>query len=160
MQYLTVAEVVELHDDLISEYGGGAGVRDLGALASCMALPQDGFGDFEYYPTVAAKAAILCYSIAKNHPFWDANNSTAHAAMATFLDIHGYSVAASLDEWEAAILAIEANTLTQDQFGEWVEEHMAAGLAAMQRKLDSQGKPMSIYPAVNEMVPKLLRVCP
>ncbi len=43
MKYLTVAQVLFIHLRLINETGGGAGIRDLGLLASAVARPQATF---------------------------------------------------------------------------------------------------------------------
>ena len=47
IRYLTLAEVIELHDRIISETGGGTGLRDLGALESALAQPRQTFGGEE-----------------------------------------------------------------------------------------------------------------
>ena len=38
--YLTVIEVLAIHDDQITRYGGSAGVRDFGLLAAALFRPQ------------------------------------------------------------------------------------------------------------------------
>jgi len=40
MRYLTLAEVVELHDLVLQTTRGAAGVRDLGGLESALAQPR------------------------------------------------------------------------------------------------------------------------
>lgn len=54
----------------------------------------------DLHPTVADKAAALCFSIISNHPFVDGNKRAGHAAMETFLVLNGYQVSASLDDSE------------------------------------------------------------
>ena len=124
MEYLSYEQVVEIHEDIVAESGGSAGIRDAGALSSCVEQPQGGFGDFEYYPTIAAKAAILCFLIAENHPFVDGNKRTAHASMETFLGMNGYELNADVDESEQVILALAASQMTQEDFMTWVENHV------------------------------------
>ena len=38
--YLTVADVLAIHEDLIARYGGASGVRDLGLLEAALFRPQ------------------------------------------------------------------------------------------------------------------------
>ncbi len=87
--YLTVAEVLAIHDDLIERYGGSAGVRDPGQLEAALFRPQTG-----YYADIVAEAAALWESLSQNHPFGDGNKRTAFAVMATFLAVNGVTLAA------------------------------------------------------------------
>jgi death-on-curing protein len=62
--YLTVVEILAIHDDQITRYGGGAGVRDRGLLEAALYRPQTG-----YYADLIEEAAALWESLAQNHPF-------------------------------------------------------------------------------------------
>ncbi len=90
--YLTVTEVLAIHDDQIDRYGGAHGLRDQGQLESAVFRPQTG-----YYPDVVAEAAAPWESLSRNHPFIDGNKRTAFAAMYTFLAINGVSLTAHSD---------------------------------------------------------------
>src|SRR5215472_8539651 len=85
--YLTVGEVLQIHHQLIENYGGAHGLRDNGLLESAVFRPQIG-----YYNTVAEEAAALMESLANNHPFLDGNKRIAFAAAHTFLIINGYDL--------------------------------------------------------------------
>jgi death-on-curing protein len=41
--YLTAADMLEMHAELIARYGGAAGVRDPGALEAALFRPQSGY---------------------------------------------------------------------------------------------------------------------
>ena len=43
MRYLSISEVLELHDRIISSSGGSRGVRDLNALESAVNQPHQTF---------------------------------------------------------------------------------------------------------------------
>ena len=43
MRFLTLEEVIQIHDSLIKQFGGSAGIRDLGALRSATVKPQMSF---------------------------------------------------------------------------------------------------------------------
>lgn len=87
--YLTVAEIVAIHEDQIERFGGTAGLRDPGQLEAALFRPQTG-----YYSDVIAEAAALWESLSQNHPFIDGNKRTAFAATYTFLAINGFAIVA------------------------------------------------------------------
>lgn len=58
-------------------------------LDSALKNPQQTFGGKELYPTFAKKAAILYYSLIKNHPFRNGNKRTATGTLLTFLYLNG-----------------------------------------------------------------------
>jgi death on curing protein len=68
--YLTVAEVLAVHADLIARYGGSPGVRDRGLLESALYRPQTG-----YYTDLLEEAAALWESLSQNHPLVDGQQS-------------------------------------------------------------------------------------
>jgi len=88
--YLTVAEVAEIHQIMIDQFGGASGLRDIGALESALFRPQSG-----YYADLIAEACALLESLAINHPFIDGNKRVAYASMEIFLLINGMRVNAT-----------------------------------------------------------------
>ncbi len=73
MRYLTLNEVLELYLLVMKQSGGAVGIRDVNALESAVAQPRMTFGGQELYPSIAEKAAVLGFSLIKNHPFLDGN---------------------------------------------------------------------------------------
>ncbi len=51
MRYLSIAEVLDLHQRLLADSGGAIGVRDLGALESAVSQPHAAFRGQDLYPT-------------------------------------------------------------------------------------------------------------
>jgi death-on-curing protein len=86
-EYLNLHDVISMQKILIKKYGGGEGIRDLGALESALYRPQTG-----YYKDIIAEAAALFESIAINHPFVDGNKRIAFAATDVFLRINGFKI--------------------------------------------------------------------
>ena len=124
MRYLTLAEVLDLHRRVMTQSGGSAGVRDLGGLISAVAQPRVTFEGRDLHPTVADKAAALCFSIISNHPFVDGNKRAGHAAMETFLVLNGYEVSAPLDESERVILDAASGLLSREGLVAWLQSHI------------------------------------
>ncbi len=124
MRFLTLSEVLELHDRVIDQTGGADGVRDLGAVESAVFQPQMTFGSKELYPTMQTKAAALCFSLVKNHPFVDGNKRVGHAAMETFLVLNGWELAAATDDAEQTILSLATGNLQREQLVAWIASHI------------------------------------
>jgi death-on-curing protein len=129
MRYLSLGEVVRLHQMLSESSGGASGIRDLGLLDSALAQPRATFGGLDLHPTVLEKAAALCASLVQNHPFVDGNKRVGHAAMATFLVLNGLDIAATVDEQEALILDLAAGRCRREDVLTWLQSHT--------KKLDS-----------------------
>ena len=124
MRYLSLVEVLELHEALIAASGGARGVRDLRALESAVSQPRTTFGHADLYPDVVAKGAALCFSLVMNHPFVDGNKRTGHAAMATFLVLNGHEIEATIDEQERVMLEVASGKLTRDSLIAWLRDHV------------------------------------
>jgi hypothetical protein len=69
MRYLALAQVVDLHRRLVEATGGASGIRDLGALESALAQPKLALAGGDLYPTLAEKAAALCFRWWATIPF-------------------------------------------------------------------------------------------
>ena len=121
--YLTVAEVLAIHEDQIGRYGGIAGIRDRGLLEAALFRPQTG-----YYADLLEEAAALWESLSQNHPFIDGNKRTAFAAAYTFLVIKGAQLTAEVDETRDFISRLyEAGTFDFDHLNEWLHRFVSGG---------------------------------
>ena len=69
--FLTVDEVLEIHEEQIERYGGSSGLRDAAALESAVATPQATFGGEFLHTSIPAMAAAYLYHLCQNHPFTD-----------------------------------------------------------------------------------------
>ena len=118
MRYLSIEEVLELHRLVITQSGGGSGVRDPIALDSALAQPRMTFGGVNLYLIAVEKAAALGFSLVMNQPFVDGNKRIGHAAMETFLVLNGYEIVASTDEQERVMLDLAAGRLGRAEFPE------------------------------------------
>ena len=84
--------VYEIHEVIIAETGGLAGLRDASMLHSAVARPFTTFEGQELYPTDFEKAAALFHSLIKSHPFIDGTKRTAFASAIFFLETCGYTL--------------------------------------------------------------------
>lgn len=121
--YLTVADVLAIHDDQIKRYGGGSGVRDPGLLEAALFRPQTG-----YYADLIEEAAALWESLSQNHPFIDGNKRTAFAATYTFLAINGARWTAGAADTERFVLGLyAAGTFRLEHLVPWLRSSVAVG---------------------------------
>jgi death-on-curing protein len=118
--YLTVGEVLQIHHQLIDNYGGTHGVRDKGLLESAVFRPQIG-----YYNNIVEEAAALMESLANNHPFLDGNKRVAFAAAHTFLLLNGHDL--EVDPLSAYDFMMRSIAKGEFRFGpilKWINDHI------------------------------------
>ncbi len=112
--------VLALHQMLLAEHGGSAGVRDSALLDSALTRPKQRF-TYEPRSTLFELAAAYSYGIAKNHPFIDGNKRVALAIGATFLELNGYTLDAPEPEAVVIFEQLAAGTLTETELALWFE---------------------------------------
>ena len=125
MRYLSISEIFELHELIISSSGGSRGIRDINALESALNLPRQTFDQKDLYPDIVAKAAALCFSLVMNHPFVDGNKRVGHAAMETFLILNWHEIISNVDEQERVMLELAAGKMSRINFLEWLNNHIS-----------------------------------
>jgi death on curing protein len=85
VQFLSLDEVLAIHERVVEAFGGAGGVRDLGLLESALYRPRSG-----YYEDLISMAAALFESLIMNHPFVDGNKRVAFFATDVFLRLNGW----------------------------------------------------------------------
>ena len=123
MRYLALAEVLELHRQVVELAGGAAALRDLGSLQSAIAQPRATFDGVDLYRTLEEKAAALMFSLVANHPFVDGNKRVGHAAAEAFLMLNGVELIAPVDESENVVVALAAGQLPREELLSWIRQH-------------------------------------
>lgn len=123
INYLSIEQVLAIHDQMVKRFGGSFGIRDLGLIDSAVARPQASFGGQDLYTNIFDKAAALLQSLLKNHPFVDGNKRTALTSAGLFLKINGWElVNAHKAEVEFAI-KVDNSNLSLEQISKWLKEH-------------------------------------
>jgi death on curing protein len=126
IRYITVKEVLRMHWRVIKTFGGSHGVRDLNLLESALARPKAGFGDYEAYPDIFMKAAVLLYSLIKNHPFIDGNKRTGLTACIVFLKRNGFMLQADESDIVTFTVSIAEGKMAEEDIAAWLKEHAIA----------------------------------
>jgi death-on-curing protein len=122
-EFLTLDEILEIHDDQIHHYGGDVGVRDRGLLDSAIALPQQSFGGQYLHKDIFEMAAAYAFHLAESQAFVDGNKRTGLAAAYMFLGLNGFRLVEQDDRLYEAMLAVGTRRMDK------------AGLAQVLREL-------------------------
>jgi death-on-curing protein len=101
VQFLSLDEVLAIHERLVLQFGGRREVRDLGLLESALYRPRTG-----YYRDLAAMAAALFESLVMNHPFVDGNKRVAFFATDVFLRLNGWRLEVEPQAAHALIIGL------------------------------------------------------
>ena len=117
--WLTLEECLSLHDMMLSQYGGIAGVRDENMLESALARAQQLFAYGK--PDMAEMAAAYSAGIVKNHPFLDGNKRTGFMLGAGFLERNGFEFHATEAEAALKTLALAAGEMTEAAYAKWLK---------------------------------------
>jgi death-on-curing protein len=89
-RFLTLAEILYLHEESLARYGGAPGIREPGLIESALGSAQNAFwyGRADIFEIAAAYA----FHVAEAQAFVDGNKRTAVAAAIVFLRMNGQSV--------------------------------------------------------------------
>jgi death-on-curing protein len=107
-EFLTLDEVLEIHEEQIERYGGSHGLRDAGGLESAVAMPQATFGGEFLHTSIPAMAAAYLFHLCQNHAFIDGNKRVGANAAVTFLWMNGWNPTFGEDEFADLVLSVAA----------------------------------------------------
>jgi len=116
--WITREECLALHDMMLTHYGGGAGLRDVGLLESALARPRQllAYGKAE----ITDLAAAYVFGIVKNYPFVDGNKRTGFMLGVGFLERNGMDFFATEADAVTQTLGLAAGALTQQDYTAWL----------------------------------------
>jgi len=121
VEFLSLDEVLAIHERLIERFGGDHGVRDRGLLESALFRPQTG-----YYAHIEEMAAAMFESLLINHAFVDGNKRVAFFATDIFLRLNGWKLVLTADDGEQFIIGmLEANDCSFDKILKWIQGHVS-----------------------------------
>ena len=113
--HLSVANVREIHQAVIAEFGGAEGLRDEGLLESAVAAPRATIGGESPFKDLIEIAAAYLFYLCRNHPFLDGNKRVAMTSAIVFLRLNGRETASDGDEWEQLMLDVSAARIDRGQ---------------------------------------------
>jgi death-on-curing protein len=104
--FLTLAEVIEIHNYQIKNFGGSPGLRDVNLLKSALNMPCATFGKTFLHPSIHEMAAGYLFHLVQKHPFVDGNKRVGAMAGLVFLELNGYEFTAEPDDLTAMVLRV------------------------------------------------------
>ena len=122
---LTKDQIIKLHEAIYVRYGGSCGVLNDGMLDSALQAPFQTFGGKELLPDTKDKIIRLAYGLIKNHSFRDGNKRIGALVLLILLELNGYHVNATNDEFADIIMGIAASEKDEEDLKNWVEKHIA-----------------------------------
>lgn len=115
MKYLTEAQVLALHRQMVGAFGGADAVRDPDLLRSALGAPFQTFAGMPLHPGLTERAAHLGYGIIRNHPFADGNKRTGLHTMLVFLAVNGVALDYDAEAMTDLILRTAAGECTAEE---------------------------------------------
>jgi death-on-curing protein len=111
-------DAIAIHEMMLAQHGGLAGVRDNGMLESALAKPRNRFA----YGTTALHELAAAYAagIVLNHPFNDGNKRTGFMVAATFLDVNGFEILATEESVVERTVALASGTIKEATYANWL----------------------------------------
>ena len=110
--------VLAIHERLLAEFGGAAGVRDEGLLDSALGRPQNLYAYGK--PSMFDLAAAYAFGVVKNHPFVDGNKRTGFTIAVMFLERNGGTFTASEADATIQTLALAAGDRDESDYAAWL----------------------------------------
>ena len=115
IKYLTLEDVLAMHEILIERFGGLQGIRDINLLISAIEAPKASmFGD-ELYPTLYDKAAVYLFHIINNHAFNDGNKRTGFLAAYLFLKANKVPIRFKDEIYEDLVVEVAKGKKTKEE---------------------------------------------
>ena len=121
---LTLEQVSELHNDIITQSGGTKGIRDINLVDSAINAPFRTFSGRELYPTFEEKATRLAFGLTMNHAFFDGNKRIGAGVLGLFLEINNVDLIATDQDIINTFLDLASEKIDYDMFFDWVKKHI------------------------------------
>lgn len=123
-EFLEPDVVPFMHDQALKEYGGTHGLKSEYLLHSASAHAGNQWHYAETpRPDTATLAAAYAYSIARYHPFNDANKRTGWSCCVLFLRLNGTRVQVCAPEAVETMVAFASGTMEEEAFVAWLRQH-------------------------------------
>jgi death-on-curing protein len=120
----TAAEKIAIHDMLLAQFGGLAGLKSRSGLESALGR---GKNLVEYgSPDLFDIAAFCAGGIVRNHPFADGNKRVALALAGVFLELNDWRLEAPEASAVLMTLGLAAKELDEAAYADWLRTNSRA----------------------------------
>ena len=122
-RFLGFDEVLRIHQDQITRYGGRSGIRDIALLRSALAMPSVGLAGQYLHADLIEMAAAYVFHIVRNHPFADGNKRVGVVAALVFLDLNGIEVVVPEADLYGLIMGVARGETSKSAIAELLRRH-------------------------------------
>ncbi len=122
--FLTYDDVLLIHEDQTTRYGGSPDLRDPGLLSSAINQPQTSFEGQYLHTDLIEMAAAYLFHIIQNHPFMDGNKRTGTACALVFLDLNGIDMDIPEDELTDFILELARGNREKHEVSAFLRQYL------------------------------------
>ncbi|HET6262669.1 MAG TPA: type II toxin-antitoxin system death-on-curing family toxin [Chloroflexia bacterium] len=121
--FLSLEDIMELHEDQVIRYGGSTGVRDMNLLLSASEMPKASFGGEFLHEDLHSMAAAYLFHIVQNHPFIDGNKRAGLASAIAFLRLNGTKLRVDHDALYEMVLEVAQGNLQKPAIADFLKRH-------------------------------------
>ncbi len=123
--FLTEEQVLEIHQECISSFGGMNGVRDRNLFLSALNQPKQTIGGEYLYGSIYKMAVAYLFFFAKNHAFLDGNKRVALKTCYIFLGLNCAALIMDNNEAEDLVLGCVEDRYDIEKLTEIIMENTA-----------------------------------
>ena len=125
MNYLGLAEIMIIAEEVTGvDRDVLVRISRVDLLDSALAAPSAGFGDYDLYPSLIEKAAVLGVRVAMNHPLPDGNKRLAWMAMVVFLDMNNADLETGDDDAVEMMMSVARGEIDERALGAWLSSRV------------------------------------
>ena len=121
--FLRLSEVLEIHQDQVTRYGGAAGIRDIELLKSALGMPSATYGGQFLHTDIYEMAAAYLFHLVKNHPFVDGNKRVGAVTALIFLYLNGFDFDAPENDLAEMVLAVARGDIDKADVAVFIRRH-------------------------------------
>ena len=121
--WISLNEILALHEQLLAFFGGRNGIRDRGLLESALVRAKNLWSYEKADPF--RMAAAYADGIVRNHPFIDGNKRTGFVAAVLFLESNGYQFRAPEEQAVQMTVSLASGQISLDHFALWLKDWSA-----------------------------------
>ena len=125
-RFLSVDNILRIHQDQIEKYGGSAGVRDMTLVESAAAAPSASFGGQLLHADLFEMAGALLFALVQNHAFVDGNKRVGTAAALVFLKVNGIEIQNREPELSDLVLGVAKGQVRRNEVASYFRKHSKA----------------------------------
>ncbi len=111
MNYLSIDDIIDLHNEILLEFWWLAGVKDKQQLESVLQHIQND----EYYGSFIEKSTHLFFSIIKFHCFNDGNKRTAIWSLWLFFEVNNFEIPSLFTKMEDIAIWVAKNEISKEE---------------------------------------------